>query len=563
MLMQSALAAPADTCRFIKIAAERLPDLSIPRSGHQTLVADGELTVLGGHTTGFVPTPTVEYLKDGDWHTVQMAYPHDDGMAVLLRNGSVLMAGGHKDNLGIGQTFEAEIYHPATHSFGHYGCMCLKRAMAFGSETDSGRVVISGNWYGKDGIELFDGNHTFSYLKDASVERTAPYILRIAPDNVLIFGCQGTRGQMLGDSSAIVDRLKGEPFLVPLFREWKPVSNATPIRSNADGFIGDETIGDYTYLILARDNVVYDHLPEQSGQSMGQSAILQVHDTVFSLLPTLCPIPKESGIGGLIDWYGSVTCDRQTRRAYVPGIDREKRLYLLCVYYSKQPAPLVVYYTDPLPDCGFNTPVLTADGNLAIVGGNFEEGLFSTNYEPVASAWLIRLHDDGKSASNTSPWIWWVLGLSLMAVIWAIAVLLYRRTASPADVGRSRNAEEPGAGSNGVSVPGLFPRLCDLMDRQQLFRNSELTVSDVAAALATNTHYVTDCIKSERGQTFTQFINAYRVEYVKRQLSQYPDKPVSVIYLDAGFSSERSFCRIFKEATGMTTRDWISMQQKR
>ncbi len=98
------------------------------------------------------------------------------------------------------------------------------------------------------------------------------------------------------------------------------------------------------------------------------------------------------------------------------------------------------------------------------------------------------------------------------------------------------------------------------MEQEQLFRNSDLKAADVASALATNTYYVTSCIKTEQGQTFSQFVNGYRVEYVKEQLRKKPDEPVSLIYMDAGFSSERSFFRIFKEATGMTTREWLSQQ---
>ena len=95
---------------LIKLQPERLPDMNIPRLSHSTLLINGELTVVGGHTSGFVPTKTAEYLKDGEWHVMQMAYNHDDGLCVPLRNGKVLLAGGYEKNLGVGQTIEAELY---------------------------------------------------------------------------------------------------------------------------------------------------------------------------------------------------------------------------------------------------------------------------------------------------------------------------------------------------------------------------------------------------------------------------------------------------------------------
>ena len=73
-----------EACPVIKLETERLPDLNIPRAGHALFYArlaegrlqgkNGELTVAGGHTNGFVPTPTAEYLKDGKWHTMPMTY---------------------------------------------------------------------------------------------------------------------------------------------------------------------------------------------------------------------------------------------------------------------------------------------------------------------------------------------------------------------------------------------------------------------------------------------------------------------------------------------------------
>ena len=77
-------------CPIVKMEAERLPDLNIPRAGHKVLVAGGEYVVFGGHTNGFVPTQTAEYFRDGEWHVMQMTYNHDFGTVILLKSGKVL-----------------------------------------------------------------------------------------------------------------------------------------------------------------------------------------------------------------------------------------------------------------------------------------------------------------------------------------------------------------------------------------------------------------------------------------------------------------------------------------
>lgn len=92
---------------------------------------------------------------------------------------------------------------------------------------------------------------------------------------------------------------------------------------------------------------------------------------------------------------------------------------------------------------------------------------------------------------------------------------------------------------------------------RQLFRNPDLKPADLAAALSTNARYVTDAIKAARGQTFTQYVNDCRIAYAQQLFRLHPDKKIMEVAFDAGFSSERSFFRIFKTATGMTTQEWL------
>ena len=182
------------SCPEVKLQMEQLPDLNIPRSGHSTFFVNGELVVAGGHTNGFVPTLTAEYLKDGEWHLMDMVYTHDFGGSVVLKSGKVLLFGGSEQPIGIGQTFLAELYDPQTHTFDGFGSMERKRAGTTGLELSDGQVVISGNWYYNDGIEVFDGQKHFTYIKDPTVERANPQIFQTASDNALIFSAQDTKG---------------------------------------------------------------------------------------------------------------------------------------------------------------------------------------------------------------------------------------------------------------------------------------------------------------------------------------------------------------------------------
>lgn len=47
---------------MIHLNVEQLPDLNIPRAGHQVFCDNGEFVVAGGHTDGFVSTALCSYI---------------------------------------------------------------------------------------------------------------------------------------------------------------------------------------------------------------------------------------------------------------------------------------------------------------------------------------------------------------------------------------------------------------------------------------------------------------------------------------------------------------------
>jgi AraC-like DNA-binding protein len=91
-------------------------------------------------------------------------------------------------------------------------------------------------------------------------------------------------------------------------------------------------------------------------------------------------------------------------------------------------------------------------------------------------------------------------------------------------------------------------RICNLMESEQLYLNTDLKLTDIATSLNTNSRYISDCINSQRGCSFSQFINSYRIEYAKQLLRAKPDEKISNISMKVGFANERSFFRAFKQS---------------
>ena len=535
----TALAAESrDSCETVKVVPERLPDLNIPRFSNLAVYCqNGELTIFGGHTTGFVLTPTAEYYSDGKWHLIPMTYNHDFGLCVRLSSGKMLLGGGATQNLGIGQSFETEVYDPMAHSFSRYGCLDRKRFHSEGLELDSGRVIIAGNWYTKDGIELYDTlSNTFTFVKEVAQQRSHVYILRTAKDNVIILSSVSEHGDTI--FSPIVDRLKGEPFTVPLFETWTPLYPHCDFFSD-DSFIGDEAQGEYAYL-----------MPLMNRE--GQVAIAQVRDTVFSLLPTACPIPTESS-WGRIQWFGSILVDRQAQRGYLIGSDADCRQFFLAIDYAAKPAKLTIYYTDPMPDAGCIHPVISPDGDLYIVGGtNARHNLFN----PLSSVLVYRFGSQAEpaAASSNVPW----LGIIMAALV--VLGLIILLTLHSRKVKRQPQAQPQAEDTDGYYTE-LMGRIEELMEQEKPYLNSDLKMSDIASALGIHQNEISACINSNKGCSFSQFINGYRVAHAQQLLREDSGRKISQVGLESGFANNTSFYRVFKSFTGLTPSEWLSSNQ--
>ena len=549
-------------CPLVKVDVERLPDLNIPRNGHSAICINGEVTVFGGHTTNFIPTPTAEYYKDGEWHPVEMAYPHDNGLCVVLRSGKVLLAGGHAEPMGVGQSCPVEEYDPGTHTFRGFCILSMKRTFASGAELDNGRVVVSGNWYADDGIELFDGERNFSPVKGVTMGRAVPCLLRTSDGDILILGNESPYGKpLLSDQ---VDRLKGDPLRVPILYRWQPIIFEAPF-PNDISFIGDESKNDYTYLLAMqgwseKDTTTWNVFGRQLG-------FVLVRDTTFSLLPTTCPVPQVGfSPSDSIIWYSPLIADRKACRGYVHGVDLQGRSYVLCAEYDKRPAPLTLYYTDVLPDAGSPMIVLTDDGDLMMVGGhNFNKRhggqLENDNFSPLASVYLLHLgtRTTATSAASAHGRFWWI-ALALVAVFVIVMLLLRKRrvvtTKSEDHDSEQNHSICPTDSAASDSDEQLMQRICDLMEQQQPYLQSDLKLNDVAAMLNTNRNIVSNCINSQRACSFSQFVGTYRVEYAKQLMRRQKDVKIAEVWMQSGFTNETSFFRTFKSVTGLTPNEW-------
>ena len=99
-----------------------------------------------------------------------------------------------------------------------------------------------------------------------------------------------------------------------------------------------------------------------------------------------------------------------------------------------------------------------------------------------------------------------------------------------------------------------FKELEALMRFKKLYRNPCLNLRSVADMLDISACYLSSMINSILNKSFMDFINAYRIADVKRNLNsnKFAHYTIVSIGLEAGFNSKSAFYKAFKKHTGLT-----------
>jgi AraC-like DNA-binding protein len=110
------------------------------------------------------------------------------------------------------------------------------------------------------------------------------------------------------------------------------------------------------------------------------------------------------------------------------------------------------------------------------------------------------------------------------------------------------------SGLDDAEAVRLRDRLLRVMDAKRPWADSELTLADLAEQLESTPHKLSEVLNSQIGQTFYDFVNAYRVREVQRRIQAGEARRVKMLALamDAGFASKSTFNHVFKKHTNLT-----------
>lgn len=107
-------------------------------------------------------------------------------------------------------------------------------------------------------------------------------------------------------------------------------------------------------------------------------------------------------------------------------------------------------------------------------------------------------------------------------------------------------------------------QLQELMQQRKLYLNPRITREKLAKEAQVSPRTISSILNQHHGQSFNDFVNSYRIEEVKVQLhsKKIRTQTITGIALDAGFNSQATFQRVFKNIVGVTPKEYAAQQVK-
>lgn len=108
----------------------------------------------------------------------------------------------------------------------------------------------------------------------------------------------------------------------------------------------------------------------------------------------------------------------------------------------------------------------------------------------------------------------------------------------------------------------IHQKLKELMDKEKLYKNPELTLSEVAQKIPIHPNILSQVINTVEGKNFYDYINIKRVEEFQEIILLPQNNHYTLLSLafECGFNSKTSFNRNFKKTTNLSPSEYIKQK---
>ncbi len=104
-----------------------------------------------------------------------------------------------------------------------------------------------------------------------------------------------------------------------------------------------------------------------------------------------------------------------------------------------------------------------------------------------------------------------------------------------------------------------YNEICAYIEEHQLFKDGDLTLRKLSSIINMPEHTISLVINRVTDRSYSDFINAYRINFFLDQIEKKAHEEQTLLYLafDCGFNSKSSFNRVFKQFHDVTPSEYI------
>lgn len=115
------------------------------------------------------------------------------------------------------------------------------------------------------------------------------------------------------------------------------------------------------------------------------------------------------------------------------------------------------------------------------------------------------------------------------------------------------------SGLSNTELLAIHKNLTQLMENEKLFKNSELTLTQLSQTLNVHPNTLSQVINSVEQKNFYDYINFQRVEEFKKAMALPENQKFTLLSLafECGFNSKTAFNRNFRKVTGVSPSEYL------
>jgi len=139
------------------------------------------------------------------------------------------------------------------------------------------------------------------------------------------------------------------------------------------------------------------------------------------------------------------------------------------------------------------------------------------------------------------------------------------QSANISNIGSQPGCKYAKSGLNETQLLEYKQNLETIMQSDQLFLRSDMTLPRLADAVGCSVNHLSQVINAGFGMSFFDYLNRYRIDYAREMLSTLDDRNCAILNIafTVGFNSNSAFYAAFKKCVGQTPAQYRRAQLRK